>query len=90
MAKMKNLQYIKPEVDDISSWDSQTEILYRCPKCHSSFRIYGNHEHFCHSCGQAIDWNVPTHLKESYVHPNDFKKHQSFIKALNDYVQKDN
>jgi len=49
------LKSLKPTVEDISSWMPCTEILYKCPKCGTSFRILDSYEKFCHNCGQKID-----------------------------------
>lgn len=51
---------IKPIAVALSQWNSQTEILYACPRCGQDFRILGQNEQYCHKCGQKIDWSVIT------------------------------
>lgn len=47
----------------ISNWDNGDRILYKCPKCHASFQIFGNLEKYCHNCGTKIEWRFsPTFL----------------------------
>lgn len=80
---------LKPIVEDISQWVPCTEILYKCPKCDTSFRILGSNERFCHMCGQKIDWEgIPTHLAESYQESDDYNEHKKFIQRLNEQIQK--
>lgn len=79
------MKSIKPVVEDISTWDSCTEILYKCPKCDTSFRILSYHEKFCHNCGQKINWNIPLHLKKPYT--GDWKKKSEFVALINSLVQ---
>jgi tRNA(Ile2) C34 agmatinyltransferase TiaS len=66
----------KPVADDISEWGSCKEILYRCPNCGQSFRMFGDKEHFCHTCGIPIDWNVQKELDAPfYTADPDARKH---------------
>lgn len=67
---MKN-NTTKPTPARISQWDDQDRVLYNCPRCGTSFGIYCQDEKFCHSCGQAIEWNgvcirVNSHIKNRY------------------------
>lgn len=82
------MKSLKPIVEDISSWMPCTEILYKCPKCGTSFRILGSYEKFCHNCGQKIDWKkMPTHLTKSYQR-SDYNEHKKFIQSLNEHIRK--
>lgn len=45
-----------PKIERISQWGSGTEIIYQCPRCETSFGVYGDKEKFCHFCGQRICW----------------------------------
>ena len=46
---------MRPEAYDIQGWVSR-EVVYRCPKCKTSFRLLGAKEKFCHNCGTPMDW----------------------------------
>ncbi len=81
------MKSVKPRVEGISTWD-RTEILYKCPKCNTSFRMLTTYEKFCHNCGQKINWNVPRFLKEPYVE-EDWRKTKQFIEALDKIVQEE-
>lgn len=79
---------LKPVVEDISSWDSCKEILYKCPKCNTSFRILGHYEKFCHNCGQKINWDdVPRYLADPY-REDDYKERKLFLSVLNSWIQR--
>lgn len=55
----------KPVPIRISDWNTGKEIIYGCPKCGTSFSFYRDGEHFCHGCGNQIDWSgVPTYLTD--------------------------
>lgn len=40
----------------ISDYGEAPDIIYKCPRCGISFAFYRDKEHFCHNCGQEIDW----------------------------------
>lgn len=84
MNKEAGMQSMKPIVEGVSNWDSCTEILYKCPKCNTSFRILSHHEKFCHNCGQKINWNVPRYLKEPRT---GWIQRQELIDLINSLVQ---
>lgn len=82
------MKSLKPIVEDISSWMPCTEILYKCPKCGTSFRILGSYEKFCHNCGQKIDWEgIPIYLAKPYQRSDDCNEHKNFIQSLNELIQ---
>ncbi len=77
---------LKPVVEDINTWNTCKEILYKYPRCDISFRILGNREKFCHNCGQEINWNnIPKYLTEPY-YEQDFKRRNKFLKDLNTLI----
>lgn len=47
-----------PIAERISQWNTMTEILYKCPKCESSFAILGSQVKYCFNCGIKINWKV--------------------------------
>lgn len=73
---------IKPIAYRISKWGSCTEIIYRCPKCKTSFAILGSKEKFCHNCGTEIDWNVYATLKESFI-SDDYELEKKLLTYIN-------
>lgn len=40
------------------------KVFYKCPVCETDFRLFESREHFCHNCGQKIDWKVVTEIVE--------------------------
>ena len=61
------MEKLKPIPFTLSQWGSGTEILYKCPKCGQEFRILGNHEKYCHNCGQGIEWEgVPVRCSTAF------------------------
>lgn len=44
-----------PEPVSISDWNYK-EIIYRCRKCKTEFRFFGELEKYCHNCGNKQNW----------------------------------
>ena len=84
------MESIIPEIDTVSewaSWGNRRDILYKCPKCHASFRILGKQERFCHNCGQKIDWQfVPDFIDSTNI--ENFKEMtiDDIKKMVEDYI----
>ncbi|MGF7011963.1 hypothetical protein M2146_002517 [Lachnospiraceae bacterium PF1-22] len=72
---------MKPIAYRISDWLPCKEVIYRCPKCATSFEILGDKERHCHICGQKIDWNVIKYLKEPK--PTDQDEELRLINIIN-------
>lgn len=72
----------KPIADRISKWDSCTEIIYKCSKCNTSFKILGHNEKYCHNCGEKQDWAVATHLKEP-LRSDDLEEEKKIVSEIN-------
>lgn len=51
------MNYHKPIPHSLSRYGSGTEVLYKCAKCGTDFRILGKYEAFCHGCGNEQDWS---------------------------------
>lgn len=47
----------RPIPHSLSMWDTGTEILYKCARCGTDFRILSRQEKFCHGCGLRLDWS---------------------------------
>lgn len=61
------------------------KVFYRCPVCGTDFRLFESQEHFCHNCGQKIDWKVVTEIVEltSEEEIKEIKDNQAgYIQAL--------
>lgn len=80
---MDNMNKQKPIATDISQWNNCTEIIYKRPRCGQEFRTLGSYELFCHHCGLEIDWNVATHLKESYTDFDNSKRMKTLLNYIN-------
>ena len=72
----------RPVAERISKWDKQTEIIYQCSKCHTSFAILGRNELFCHTCGEKQDWTVAGNLKEP-LRSEDIEEEKKIIAEIN-------
>lgn len=46
----------KPIPYDFSDWEDRREVVYKCPSCTQSFKIFGRYERYCHNCGLKIKW----------------------------------
>jgi len=82
------LKPIKPIAYRISQFGSCTEIVYKCPVCNTSFHIYGSDELFCHTCGQAIDWNVVQSLNKPCDCLSDLGAMRQLMKLINEHNNK--
>lgn len=80
---------MKPVADRISHFGSCTEIIYKCPNCHTSFAILGEKEHFCHNCGTEIDWNVYMTLKEPLKNADREKEMIEYVNKENRRIERD-
>ena len=49
---------MNPIVERISQYGLATEIIFKCPKCGTSFAILGDNEKYCHNCGTEISWKI--------------------------------
>lgn len=57
----------KPIPYALSQYGSCTEVLYKCAKCGTDFRILGRQEAYCHGCGNKQDWsNSPSYCSEEF------------------------
>ena len=64
---MNKLNPRKPIPYQLSMWNTMTEIFYKCAVCGQNFKFYFNDEHYCHNCGNEIDWtNVPHYCTEEF------------------------
>lgn len=64
---MSKLNSHKPIPYALSTWDSRTEMFYKCCACGQDFRMFGNRELFCHNCGLKQDWSdSPTNCSEKF------------------------
>lgn len=64
---MSKLNPHKPIPYALSMWGSGTEVLYKCCECGQTFKIFGNHELFCHNCGLKQDWSdSPSNCSEEF------------------------
>ena len=72
----------KPIAYGITSWHPYKTIFYKCPKCGTDFRIFGENEKFCHNCGIEIDWNVLLELNKAFD-CDDYEGKKIFITELN-------
>ena len=81
-----------PKIQRISQWGSATELIYECPECGTSFNFYGDAEHFCHNCGNKIDWaRIPKYADKEIAmcyHKSGFSLQKEIIKNLNTALQK--
>lgn len=74
---------MKPTAIGITSWQPYKEIIYKCSNCGQDFRMFGNKEHFCHTCGMEVDWkNVMIQLPEPFD-KNDYDGEKSLIADIN-------
>lgn len=74
---------MKPTATEITSWQSYREIIYKCSNCGQDFRMFGNKEHFCHTCGTEVDWeNVIIQLPEPFD-KNDYDGEKDLIAYIN-------
>lgn len=72
----------KPIAVDISNWGGRS-IVYECPNCHTSFRLMGDKEIFCHNCGIEIDWNVQLLLDKPFVEVDNFLLLKQILSEVN-------
>lgn len=83
---------LKPIAKRLSQWGSATEVIYSCPKCGCSFGFYSTDEHFCHNCGQEIDWNVIIKVnekwKKEYHGCDDLQKQKEMMKKIDGLNQR--
>lgn len=57
----------KPIPYALSMWAPGTEVFYKCCECGQSFKMFGNKELFCHSCGLKQDWSdSPQHCSKEF------------------------
>lgn len=57
----------KPLPDTLSGWGSGSRMLYVCPKCGASLRIYGQKQNYCHLCGKKLNWTkCPEYASEKF------------------------
>ena len=47
---------LRPIAYQLSGWDSKTEVFYKCANCGQDFRLLGQLEKYCHSCGKKQNW----------------------------------
>lgn len=74
---------MKPTAIEITSWQPYKEVIYKCSNCGQDFRIFGNKEHYCHTCGTEVDWkNVMIQLPKSFD-KNDYDGEKSLIADIN-------
>lgn len=74
---------MKPTAIEITSWQPYREVIYKCSNCGQDFRILGNKEHYCHSCGIQVDWkNIITQLPESFD-KNNYDGEKELISDIN-------
>ena len=77
----------RPIAQRISQWNDKREIIYKCPNCFISFNFYGHKEHFCHNCGQEINWNkMPERVSETLsnlYHNSDCDKQRLIMNEYN-------
>ena len=77
MAKMK------PTAIGITDWQPYKEIIYKCSNCGQSFRMFGDRERFCHTCGVEVDWqDVIKRLPEPFD-KNDYDGEKALIADIN-------
>lgn len=74
---------MKPTAIGITSWQPYKEVIYKCSNCGQDFRMFGNKEHFCHTCGMEVDWkNVMIQLPKPFD-KNDYDDEKSLIADIN-------
>ena len=74
----------KPIAHQICTWGEYKEILYKCPKCNTDFRIFKKQMNYCFGCGMEIDWNVLTELKISFNgYYSGVKKEKLLLEKIN-------
>lgn len=77
MAKMK------PTAVEITSWHPYKEVIYKCSNCGQDFRMFGDKEHYCHTCGVEVDWhNVIKQLPKPF-NKNDYEGEKALIADIN-------
>ena len=77
MAKMK------PTAIGITDWQPYKEIIYKCSNCGQDFRMFGDRERFCHTCGTKVDWqDVIKRLPKSF-NKNDYDGEKALIADIN-------
>ena len=42
------------------------KIKYRCRRCGADMSYYHRDEKYCHSCGGAVEWDVPEECSEQF------------------------
>ena len=84
----KEMIALHPTIERISQYNYANQLLFRCPKCKTSFAILGDNEKFCHNCGIRINWeNVPSHVSKSLAdiyHSSTFDEQQKLVDQLNE------
>lgn len=77
------MKKMKPTAIEITSWQPYQEIIYKCSNCGQDFRLLGDREHFCHTCGVEVDWqNITKRLPESFD-KNDYDGEKALIAEIN-------
>lgn len=49
---------VKPIPYDLFGGEDNRQVKYRCRHCGADFSYYRTEEKHCHTCGEAIDWDV--------------------------------
>lgn len=74
---------MKPIAIGITDWPPYKEIIYKCSNCGQDFRMFGDRERFCHTCGIEVDWqNVIKRLPEPFD-KNNYDGEKALIDDIN-------
>lgn len=82
MAKRENRK-MKPTAIAITDWQPYKEVIYKCSKCGQSFRMLGDKERFCHTCGTEVDWNGVIKNLPKPFNKDDYDGEQKLIADIN-------
>ena len=79
---------MNPIVERISQYGLATEIIFKCPKCGTSFAILGDNEKYCHNCGTEMSWeNIPRYVSKRFAnmyHNSTYEEQKEIISLYNE------
>jgi hypothetical protein len=76
-----------PIATDISGWNGRIEIIYSCSNCGQDFRILGDKERYCHSCGHRVEWQ---YCRRAISHPLEVDAAMEDVQETLDVINKQN
>lgn len=75
---------MKPTAIGITDWYPYKEVVYKCSNCGQDFRMLGDRERFCHTCGTQVDWkNVIRRLPKPFTKTGDLKAEKELVAKIN-------